>query len=146
MARALAKSRKLNERVVNALADAAIGLQVRNPTYRNQVQVSNQVAKYDLKRLADEGLLIPKGEKRGRHYVASKEILELRDKTRLEKPPQTDPFVEVGSQVKPGDVLCIIESMKMMNEIKAEHGGVCTAVSVANGQPVSAGDVLFRIA
>ena len=42
-------------------------------------------------------------------------------------------------------MLCIIESMKMMNEIKAERGGVCTAVCVANGQAVRAGDVLFRI-
>jgi Fic family protein len=62
------KRRKIHERVVAALVDAALGLKVKNPTYRNQAQVTNQVAKYDLKRLADEGLLIPKGEKKGRYY------------------------------------------------------------------------------
>lgn len=59
--------------------------------------------------------------------------------------PGADAFVTEGRTVQAGDVLCIIESMKMMNEIKAERGGVCTAVCVANGQAVRAGDVLFRI-
>ena len=58
--------------------------------------------------------------------------------------PAATPFVEVGQAVAVGDVLCIIESMKMMNEILAEKAGVCTAVAVANGQPVSSGDLLFR--
>lgn len=60
--------------------------------------------------------------------------------------PGAAPFVEVGQAVEPGDVLCIIESMKMMNEITAEKAGVCTAVAVSNGQPVSSQDVLFRFA
>mgnify|MGYP001820700664 CR=1 FL=1 len=60
--------------------------------------------------------------------------------------PGAPPFVEVGQAVEPGDVLCIIESMKMMNEITAEKAGVCTAVAVANGQPVASQDVLFRFA
>jgi acetyl-CoA carboxylase biotin carboxyl carrier protein len=60
--------------------------------------------------------------------------------------PGAAPFVEVGQAVEPGDVLCIIESMKMMNEITAEKAGVCTAVAVTNGQPVSSQDVLFRFA
>jgi acetyl-CoA carboxylase biotin carboxyl carrier protein len=60
--------------------------------------------------------------------------------------PGAPPFVEVGQAVEPGDVLGIIESMKMMNEITAEKAGVCTAVAVANGQPVSSQDVLFRFA
>lgn len=58
--------------------------------------------------------------------------------------PTAAPFVEVGQAVAVGDVLCIIESMKMMNEILAEKAGVCTAVAVANGHPVSSGDLLFR--
>lgn len=86
-----AKNRKLNERVVTALADAAMGLRVRNPLYRNQAQVSNQVAKYDLKKLADEGLLVPKGEKKGRYYIASKFLLDLRAKTRVTEVIK-DPF------------------------------------------------------
>lgn len=60
--------------------------------------------------------------------------------------PGAEPFVQEGQAVSAGDVLCIIESMKMLNEIKAERGGVCQAVAAANGQAVSAGDVLFRIA
>jgi acetyl-CoA carboxylase biotin carboxyl carrier protein len=60
--------------------------------------------------------------------------------------PGAAPFVAEGDRVQPGQVLCIIESMKMMNEIKADRGGVCSEVAVANGEPVSAGDVLFRLA
>lgn len=60
--------------------------------------------------------------------------------------PGAEPFVREGQSVRPGDVLCIIESMKMLNEIRAEQGGICTAVAVANGQAVGAGDVLMRIA
>jgi acetyl-CoA carboxylase biotin carboxyl carrier protein len=53
-------------------------------------------------------------------------------------------FVEVGQAVAPGDVLCIIESMKMMNEIVAKRPGVCVAINVENAQAVSSGEVLFR--
>ena len=53
-------------------------------------------------------------------------------------------FVEVGQTVAPGDVLCIIESMKMMNEIVAKRPGVCVAINVENAQAVSSGEVLFR--
>jgi acetyl-CoA carboxylase biotin carboxyl carrier protein len=60
--------------------------------------------------------------------------------------PGAEPFLRVGQPVAPGDVLCIIESMKMMNEIVADRGGVCVAIDVANGAPVSAGDTLVRIA
>lgn len=87
-----AKKRKLHERTLFALADAAIGLRVRNPGYRTQAEVSNQVAKYDLKRLADEGLLVPKGEKKGRFYLASPFLLEMRKSNRSEVPDNQDPF------------------------------------------------------
>lgn len=87
------KKRKINERAIVALADAAIGLRVKNPTYRNQAEITNQVAKYDLKRLADEGLLVPKGEKKGRYYLASQFLLDLRQQTRI-KEEIKDPFVE----------------------------------------------------
>lgn len=85
------KRRKIHERALVALADAAIGLRVKNPTYRNQAEVTNQVAKNDLKRLADEGLLVPKGEKKGRYYLASELLQKIRKETKLvEKIP--DPF------------------------------------------------------
>jgi len=59
--------------------------------------------------------------------------------------PEAPPFVRVGERVKPGTVLCIIEAMKLMNEIEAETAGVVREVLVDNGQPVEYGQVLFRI-
>ena len=50
--------------------------------------------------------------------------------------PGADPFVEVGQQVKKGDVLCIIEAMKLMNEIEAESAGTVVEILVENGKPV----------
>ena len=50
--------------------------------------------------------------------------------------PGAEPFVEVGQQVKKGDVLCIIEAMKLMNEIEAEHAGTVVEILVENGKPI----------
>ena len=55
------------------------------------------------------------------------------------------PFVKVGDTVEPGQVLCIIESMKLMNEIEAEIAGVIAAKLVENGRPVEYGEALFSI-
>jgi len=59
--------------------------------------------------------------------------------------PGAAPFVKVGDRVEPGQVLCIIESMKLMNEIEAEVGGVITARLTENGRPVEYGEALFSI-
>ncbi len=59
--------------------------------------------------------------------------------------PNAPPFVEVGSTVKVGDRLCIIEAMKLMNEIEADVAGVVKAILVENGQPVEYGQPLFVI-
>ena len=59
--------------------------------------------------------------------------------------PDAPPFVEVGSRVKKGQILCIVEAMKLMNEIESEHEGEIVEVSVANGQPVEYGEALFKI-
>jgi acetyl-CoA carboxylase biotin carboxyl carrier protein len=59
--------------------------------------------------------------------------------------PNSAPFVEVGSQVKEGDTLCIIEAMKLMNEIEADKSGTIKAALVENGQPVEYGQPLFVI-
>ena len=59
--------------------------------------------------------------------------------------PDASPFVEIGDVVKPGDVLCIIEAMKLMNDIKSEHAGELVEVFVENGQPVQYGERLFAI-
>jgi acetyl-CoA carboxylase biotin carboxyl carrier protein len=59
--------------------------------------------------------------------------------------PGSNPFVEVGQSVKEGETLCIIEAMKLLNEIESDKSGVIKAVLVENGQPVEYGEPLFVI-
>ncbi|MCL2075432.1 MAG: acetyl-CoA carboxylase biotin carboxyl carrier protein [Betaproteobacteria bacterium] len=59
--------------------------------------------------------------------------------------PGANAFVEVGQTVKQGDTLCIIEAMKLLNEIEADASGVIKAILVENGQPVEFGETLFII-
>ena len=59
--------------------------------------------------------------------------------------PDAPPFVEAGSAIEPGQVLCIIEAMKLMNEIKSEVKGKILEVLVENGDPVEFGTVIFLI-
>ena len=59
--------------------------------------------------------------------------------------PGAPPFVRIGESVTPGKVLCIIESMKLMNEIEADAAGVIESKLVQNGQPVEYGEALFGI-
>ncbi|MEQ6291411.1 acetyl-CoA carboxylase biotin carboxyl carrier protein [Vogesella sp. GCM10023246] len=59
--------------------------------------------------------------------------------------PDAEPFVKVGQSVNVGDTLCIIEAMKLMNEIEAERAGVVKAILVDDGQPVEYGEPLFII-
>jgi len=59
--------------------------------------------------------------------------------------PGSPPFVRVGERVQPGKVLCIIESMKLMNEIEAETSGIIESKLVLNGQPVEYGEALFAV-
>jgi acetyl-CoA carboxylase biotin carboxyl carrier protein len=66
--------------------------------------------------------------------------------TFYERPsPDAPPFVRIGEQVSPGKVLCIIEAMKLMNEIPADMAGVIDCKLVQNGQPVEYGEALFGI-
>jgi acetyl-CoA carboxylase biotin carboxyl carrier protein len=59
--------------------------------------------------------------------------------------PESTPFVDVGKSVTEDTVVCIIEAMKVMNEIKAETNGIITEVVAENGKPVQFGQVLFRV-
>ena len=59
--------------------------------------------------------------------------------------PDQPPFVEIGSQVNAGDVVCIVEAMKMMNEIKSEFTGKVSAINIADGQPVEVDQSLIVI-
>ena len=59
--------------------------------------------------------------------------------------PSSPPFVEVGTHVKAGDVVCIVEAMKMMNQIEADHSGVVEAILVEDGEPVEFDQPLISI-
>jgi len=59
--------------------------------------------------------------------------------------PDKEPFVKVGDVVNKGDVLCIIEAMKMMNEIKSEHAGKIASIEIEDGQPVEFGQTIVVI-
>jgi acetyl-CoA carboxylase biotin carboxyl carrier protein len=59
--------------------------------------------------------------------------------------PDAPAYVAKGSRVKPGDTLCIIEAMKLMNELECEVSGTIAEVCVENAQPVEFGQVLFRV-
>lgn len=85
----------LPERTTLALIEAAFGSRVRNASYRVGADVSNNLASRDLKALVDHGLLIPKGERRGRHYIASDGIRAIRERLRLPKGAD-DPFESIG--------------------------------------------------
>lgn len=88
---AVVEDHALPERSAMALLQASFGVSVRNSSYRISADISRNLAGRDFKALADAGLLVPEGEKRGRFYVASPHLLELRDRLRL---PQDggDPF------------------------------------------------------
>jgi acetyl-CoA carboxylase biotin carboxyl carrier protein len=59
--------------------------------------------------------------------------------------PGAEPFVKVGSKIKPGDVLCIIEAMKIMNELPSEISGTVKEILVKDGQTVEYGQVVIRV-
>ena len=84
---------RLPERMILVLADAAVGLRVRNVTYRSIAEITENLASKDLKLLVAQGLLIPQGEKRGRFYIASDLLKAIRMQTREARKVE-DPFAE----------------------------------------------------
>lgn len=90
------KANGLPERIIFALFDAASGYKVRNPLYRSAADISLNLASRDLAHLAEIGLLIPQGEKRGRFYTASPQIAQIyRTQRERERRSEEDPFAEV---------------------------------------------------
>lgn len=59
--------------------------------------------------------------------------------------PNADPYIQVGQQITKGTILCIVEAMKLMNEIESEHEGKIVKIMVENGQPVEYNQVLFLV-
>ena len=88
----------------------------------------------------------PRETPRAAAEAALKEIKSPMVGTYYKAPePGADPYVKVGSRVSPGQTVCIIEAMKIMNEIEAEISGVVREVLVEDAQPVEFGQVLFRV-
>lgn len=87
-----AASLGLPERSIVPLFNAAIGYSMRNATYRSLAEISEQTAKKDLALLVREGLLVAKGSKRGREYIASDALRAYRDRSRSRAEPIRDPF------------------------------------------------------
>lgn len=88
--------RGLNDRMISALYEAAVGLTVRASRYRDLADVSAVVASRDLAVLVQEGFLTPIGEKRGRRYVASDRLKEIRRRTREDRVPASEIFRELN--------------------------------------------------
>jgi Fic family protein len=97
------KTRRIPDRTIFALMHAATGLRVRNPVYRSDTEVSYQVAKRDLKLLVNEGLLVAKGEKRGRVYLASEYLQNLWNTSKVDR-PIIDPFSGEAAYVQKGQL------------------------------------------
>ena len=87
-----------------------------------------------------------KDEDAGADFNAAKMVLSPMVGVFYASPSPSDPpFVTVGSKVKKGDVLCIIEAMKLMNEITAEEDGEIIDICAANGSVVEYGQILFKL-
>ncbi|HWA07354.1 MAG TPA: acetyl-CoA carboxylase biotin carboxyl carrier protein [Ignavibacteria bacterium] len=88
-------------------------------------------------------------EKKENTSASGKELIEVRSPivgTFYRAPsPNADPYVAVGQQVSKGNILCIIEAMKLMNEIECEYEGKITKILVENAQPVEYNQVLFLV-
>ena len=91
--------------------DAATGRRIRNPVYRKESEISAQVAKRDLKALVEAGLLTPKGEKRGRVYMATDFLLGLRKQCTIERPID-DPFADAVESLEPDTQSDFVDELK----------------------------------
>jgi acetyl-CoA carboxylase biotin carboxyl carrier protein len=91
----------------------------------------------------------PKIEEKEEEAESGKKLLEVRSPivgTFYRAPsPNADPYVQVGSQVSKGTILCIIEAMKLMNEIESDFSGKIVKIHVENAQPVEYNQLLFSI-
>jgi len=88
----------------------------------------------------------PAGEAQGKKVEDLEEILSPMVGTFYRSPaPEKDPFVSVGNRVNKGDIICLIEAMKLMNEIESEVDGVIREILVDDAQPVEYGQPIFLV-
>lgn len=104
---------------------------VNNVSSRNNIQEENDETKADKKKEDSRKLNIIKSPMVGTFY--------------LKPSPTSDPYVEIGKEVKKGDTVCIVEAMKLMNEIESEFGGKIAEIYVKDGEAVGYGEPLFGI-
>lgn len=104
---------------------------VNNVSSRNNIQEENNVTKEDEKKEDSRKLNIIKSPMVGTFY--------------LKPSPTSEPYVEIGKEVKKGDTVCIVEAMKLMNEIESEFDGKIAEIYVKDGEAVGYGDPLFGI-
>lgn len=104
---------------------------VNNVSSRNNIQEENDETKVDEKKEDSRKLNIIKSPMVGTFY--------------LKPSPTSDPYVEIGKEVKKGDTVCIVEAMKLMNEIESEFDGKIAEIYVKDGEAVGYGEPLFGI-
>lgn len=92
---------------------------------------ANEIKKEEAERVKAENIKIVTSPMVGTYYRSAS--------------PESQPFVELGSIVKSGQTLCIIEAMKLMNEVECEYNGKIVQILVDNGQPVEYGEPLFHV-
>ena len=97
----IVERQRLNERMAIPLFNAALGMRVTNARYQKETEVSAHVAGRDLKNLADLDILVPHGEKRGRHYTAGRELREARERARRDR-VVLDPYQLAEVSADPG--------------------------------------------
>ncbi|PWJ27514.1 Fic family protein [Branchiibius hedensis] len=96
----IVRDHSLPERLSSALFDATLGLRVTRPSYVKLTAVEERTATRDLALATDQGLLEARGERRGRHYVAGKELRRLRDDLRSQRAPLEDPYPDLITQIR----------------------------------------------
>jgi Fic family protein len=96
---ALVRAHGLPDRVAGLLYEAVLGYRLRRSGYMKMAEIEKHTATRDLGRLADLGLLDPKGETRGRHYTAGERLRQLRDESRKRRRPLVDPYPWMGPRL-----------------------------------------------
>ena len=131
-------------------------VRIKNPTTSNQEIVLPAVMPVSLAPATAQALATPPAVKAAQEPLSPPAPLEEEQQNIVVKSPivgtyydapapDMSPFVRIGDRVEPKQVLCIIESMKLMNEIEADHAGIVVAKHVENGHPVEYGETLFTL-